>query len=212
MIYLYKGEVYVKRIFTLVFCFVMMLTLTACFGDEGTSADSETTSIEAEIEASGITESTECQHVFKESVYKEPGYGFNGANYKSCELCGFGELVEVPALPDVFELTVKSKDVVFDKNGKDCHVIFGLEIKNISDKRIESISGTLSVVSNCILELSGSFDDISLELHSSIHIDSYGYTFDYTATDKDEVERKTCDAEFENMKFSFKPSNVVVSE
>lgn len=199
-----------EKIFALILCLTFVLSLPACSsnGTPSPNKDDETSDVFTPTTSTLDTEP--CQHIFKEEVYKEPGYGVDGMKIKACTVCNEIEYIAVPALPDIFELTVTNKTV--STQGSECYVSFDIEIKNISDKKIKSISGTLTAMPpDCILELLCDFDDLSLEPYSTIQISSYGYSFDYDPS-SNTVEKKVHDAEFENIKFYFSPSNVVVEE
>ncbi len=194
------------KIFSLVVCVALIFSLCAC------SSNSLETSLEEEIESDSIVSEVEesetvCEHTFKEEVQKEAGYGVDGYKVKYCTKCQETEYIAIPALQEIFEVTVEDKvGVMDDESGV---VVFEIVIKNISDKKISSISGTLTIMPpDGILELLCDFDDIELEPYASITLDDYGYTFEYDAT-KDTVEKKVYEADFEDLTFSFKPSKVV---
>lgn len=199
-----------SKISLLILCLILAFSLCACSAEKpsltGTTEDVTADSLTSEDEE---LESI-CEHTFKEEVQKEAGYGVSGYKIKYCTKCYETEYVDIPALESVFELTVKSKNV--SMQGNTGSVLFEIEIKNISDKEIESISGTLSIMPpDCIFELLCDFDEISLEPHSTITLDSYGYTFDY-ASENDIVEKKVYQTNFEDIKFHFTPTDVVVVE
>lgn len=201
-----------KKILVFVLCFALAVLCAACSSANINTSDTEIDTMETHSDnlSATETETEPCQHVFKEEIYKEPNYGVDGVMIKYCTVCHEIEYLAVPALPDIFEITVKNKTV--STQGNECYVLFDIEIKNISDKKIEFISGNLSVMPpDCILELMCEFDNLSLEPYSTTRISSFGYSFDSTLS-PDTVERKVCDAEFENIKFHFFPSDVVVAE
>jgi len=193
----------------LILCLILAFSLCACSAE--TSSLTSTTEDVTGDSASSENEETEsvCEHTFKEEVQKEAGYGVGGYKVKYCTKCHETEYVEIPALESIFELTVKSKNVSMQEDTGS--VVFVIEIKNISDKKISSISGNLSIMPpDCILELLCDFNEISLEPHSTITLDSYGYTFEYDSTN-DTVKKKVYEADFEDIKFHFTPTNVVVT-
>ena len=198
-----------KKILIMILC---SATLFLCVSCSSTGLNtSDTVSESASIVSDNIStvDSKPCLHIYKEEIYKEPNYGVNGIKIKYCTLCGDTEHVAVPALPEIFEITVKNK-TVFDRDDKS-YVLFDIEIKNTSDKTIKSISGTLSVLPpNCILELICDFEDLSLQPYSTTTVSTGGYSFDSTSSDT--VEKKVYDADFENIRFSFSPTDVVVEE
>lgn len=197
-----------KKIIALILCLTAVLSLCAC--SFGGTAEPENDAETTEVVTDAVTEATEkeCEHEYKEEVYKNPGYGVKGSNVKICTLCGDFKTVEVPALPDVIELNVidKSKFV----QGNEYVVTLEVEIKNISDKKIESVSGQITAMTSCMLILTCDFDDLALEAYDTATL-NVSYTFDDTKSENS-PERKIYDADFESIKFIFEPSEVVVEE
>jgi len=202
-----------KKIIAFVLCAAFMLMMVSCRDTTKPSSDDEA---EERTEAEETeAEETECAHEYEETVYKEAGYGYNGMNVKSCTLCGNIEYVEVPALPDVLELTVTDKKEASRENDEGIEeraVYFDIEIENISDKKIESVEGILSaIVSNGIMEITCDFGEVSIEAGETIEISGYGYSFEYDP-DLKSVDQKVYDADFEDISFSFSPTEIVVEE
>jgi len=197
-----------KRISALILCLIVMLSFSAC-----SSSDTNTDHKDEEVSVSSSSETVSpepCQHVFKEEVYKEPGYGVKGINVKYCTICKESDYIEVPALPEIFELTVMDKSE--HAGTEESYVNFNIEIKNTSDKKIKSISGVLSVMpADCILEVTCNFNNLSLDAYSSVLLGCKAYSFENTL-DFDTVEQKVYNADFENLTFSFSPTEVIVEE
>jgi len=162
------------------------------------------------------TEENVCNHVLKESIYKEPMHGVNGIKVISCANCDFFEYVAIPALPDVFELCVNDKLSYVhedpDTHKKECVVVFDIDITNISDdKTIKYISGNLIITGiNGIFNLKCEFSDISISPKETKNINNLGFSFDYASLPTD-IERRVYDAAFTELKFTFDPSEVVVN-
>lgn len=197
-----------RKIIALILCLTVVFSLCACSfgGNAEPENDTETT----QVVTDAVTEATEkeCEHVYKEEVYKKPGYGVKGANVKTCTLCGDFKMVEVPALPDVIELNVLDKTELMQ--GNEYVVTLEVEIKNISDKKIESVSGQITAMTSCMLVLTCDFDDLALEAYDTAML-SVSYTFDDTESENS-PERKIYDADFESIKFIFEPTEVVAEE
>ena len=198
------------KILLVTLCLILVLSLCACSAEISSSTNTtDTVANNSTIEEELETESG-CEHTFKEEVQKEADYGVEGYKIKFCTKCHETEYIKIPALESIFEVTVKSMNTYMQENTG--HVVFAIEIKNISDKKITSISGNLSIMPpDCILELSCNFDEISIEPHSTVLLDSFGYTFEYDSTN-DIVEKKVYEADFENINFYFTPTDIVAVE
>ena len=201
------------KICALLLSFVIIISMSACSstGENSPDKNNDETIENSISDVSTELDSEECQHVYKEEIYKEAGYGVDGIKIKVCTICKeIDEYIAIPALSEIFELKVTNKHTY--TQGSKGYVVFDIEIKNISDKKIESISGKLSIMPpDCILDLLCDFEDLSLEPYATTVISSQGYSFDLD-TSFDEVEKKVYDTEFENIKFYFTSSDVVVEE
>ena len=201
------------RIISLVLCFILLFSLCACT-EKSTPSTKETKKTEDTEITSDTTEVEEteapCEHVYEEEVQKEPTYGINGYKIKYCTKCDEMEFIEIPALESIFELKVTNKSVMkMDNTG---YVGFDIVVENISDKKIESFSGSLSILtSDCLLTLMCDFEDISLEPYSTITLDSYGYTFEFGNEDE-AAEETVYETNFEDMNINFSLSKISVTE
>lgn len=194
-----------KKIFAIILCFALIISCVACSSDDKAATDKK-----GENGQSAQPDQENCKHTFKEEIYKEPNYGVNGVKIKHCTIFLKTEYISIPALPAIFEVQVKNKRVSSDENKR--YVLFDIEIKNTSDKKIESISGNLSIMPpDCIFELICEFDNLSLAPNSTKTISSHGYSFDINSSDNT-VEKKVYDAEFESIKFNFSASDIVVAK
>ncbi|MBQ9761602.1 MAG: hypothetical protein IJV82_00825 [Oscillospiraceae bacterium] len=199
-----------NKILVILLCLAFVMSCSACSSTNSKIPEKESENVSTTSDIPATLGTEPCQHVFKENIHKEPGYGYDGMKVKYCTICYETEYLPIPALPGIFELSVKGKTV--STQGNECYVLFDIEIENTSDKTIEQIAGNLSVMPpDCILELVCEFDDLSLAPHSTTRITSHGYSFDSTSSD-DTVEKKVYDAEFNTINFFFSPSNVVVAE
>ena len=200
-----------KRFLIFILCATTIFFTTSCSGvDIKKDGNKKQTESETTEETAAVEEETECKHEYDEEITKEPGYGYDGILVKMCTICSDVQYEAIPALPDIFELKVTDKSTSETSEGH-C-VLFDIEITNTSDKKIESIKGTLSVMpKDCINELKCEFDDLNLEPHSTKKIESYGYVFDYDK-ESEEVSRKVYNADFDSMKFSFTPTEVKIAE
>ena len=211
-----------KKLLAFIIVVSMSLCTFSCTSEKKPSEkDMEDDDLE-DTENSDIVEDeeTECEHEYKELIYRQASYGVKGGGELYCTKCGDYQPLEIPALPSVFELEVTGKNTyTVDKdpdNGSDedleCWVLFDMNIKNISDKTIEKISGTLNIfVGKSMFFLECEFEDLNLEGGETLSSNSYGYSFDY-ASSPDEVERIIYDAEFEDLKIFFEPTEVIVKE
>ena len=69
-----------KKLISLALCLAVLFSLVSCSTANNNASENDEITVIAETDSANVTEETECQHVFKETVYKEPGYGYNGAN------------------------------------------------------------------------------------------------------------------------------------
>ncbi len=193
------------KILSLMLCFAILFSLVAC-SDTKSSPTSAGDDVTDSTTTTAPSESA-CQHEYKEEVQKEAGYGYDGYKVKYCTICHDTEYVAIPALPDIFEIKAIDK-TTYEEDGTG-YIIFDLEITNTSDKRINSIAGTLSVVfEGSILELNYDLEALSLEAYSSVVIDSYGYDFDFDSPNE-AVSQKVYEAELEDLSFRFTPTDVI---
>ena len=194
-----------KKFIALVLCFVFVFSLGACDLDKSIVKDNNTTDT-----STTYTEepTTECTHDFEVKVYKEPSYGVSGYGEYKCKLCDYSTIDSIDALPDVFELEVLSKYEYM--NGDEGVVCFDIEIENISDMEIESISGSLTVIAGGkILNIDCDFKALNLKAHDTTLLKDYGYAFEYNSAEN-EVDKKVYDTSFDDLKFLFEASEVNV--
>lgn len=149
-----------KKILAFILSLIFVLSIAACSSEDTNSSAQEAQTSEISTDDTSASDTEICQHVYKEEFYKEAGYGVDGIMIKVCTICTESEMLPTPALPEIFELKVLDKTVTSLEN--ECYVLFDIEIKNIADKKIESISGKISIMPpDCILELVCDFDDLA---------------------------------------------------
>ena len=200
-----------------VILFILAITISLCT----TSCANERTEPETTNTTTEATETeTTCNHESTEYIQKEAGYGVHGMKYVYCKNCKDSTIEEIPALPSIFTLEVKNKSTytsetssAIDSDESDnAFVLFDIEFNNTSDKTIEKISGTLTVMyKNVMLQLSCDFEDINLKGNSTKMINSYGFDLDLYSED-DSVSQKIYNADFEDLSFFFEPSEVIIAE
>ncbi|MBE6784361.1 MAG: hypothetical protein E7536_10180 [Ruminococcaceae bacterium] len=192
---------------TLVFTVIIISTTSKNKDDDPVETNAE------------ITEVTECEHTYEETIYNEAGYGITGKKGFSCTKCHDYYTEDIPALPSIFNVHVTNKEsdtYSYEENGKSFTknvIIFYISIENTSDKTIEQIEGTLVIDCNgSELRLESVFDEIPIEPYSTTDIGAYVCDYDPELYLLYSYEEKIYNAEYEDLTFSFEPTKVITSE
>lgn len=198
-----------KRFLLIALCCFILFGTAGCRHSDFQMPEKPT---EASSEPTEPPTEPECQHEYEEYVYKEAGYGVKGMKVLTCNRCGHTEYVDIPALPSIFELKILNKYTSEPtEDDPDYWVWFDIEIKNISDKTIESISGTVEFFSPTWFWLNCDFEELVLGPYETTVIHFYGFTLDYDDP-FDKKKKELYDSELETYTYTFEPSDVVVTE
>ena len=189
-------------LFLILTIFLLLFAFSSCDNSEQ-PGENENPSEETVDESDDI-----CEHILTESVYKPAKPGINGIMYISCNNCDFSELKEIPALPAAFELTVTNKSTAEYENEQ--YICFDIQIKNISEQTIESISGSLHAVGSKILIISCNFDNLNLAVGETKILNQYGVKVD-NSSQFAAVSKYIYDTPFEDLKFLFEATDIIIS-